>query len=59
MRGSELKYANDARNAVENSSAKGAWPLLVFLLAALIAAIAWASWATVEQVTNGIGRVIP
>ena len=59
MRGSELKYANDARNAVENSSAKGAWPLLVFLLATLIAAIAWASWATVEQVTNGIGRVIP
>ncbi len=59
MRNDELRYANDARGAIENHQVKGAWLLLLLIAAAMIAAIIWASWATVERTTTGIGKVIP
>ncbi len=59
MRREELKFANDARNAVENTRALGAWMLLFFIAVLFAASVVWASWATVEQTTVGVGRVIP
>ena len=59
MQGEELKFANDARNAVENASVPGAWAMLFAIAALLCGAVWWASWASVEQTTNGQGRVIP
>ena len=43
MKSNELKFANDARNAVEIASVPGAWAFLLFLFAFLAAAIWWAS----------------
>ena len=59
MKNDELKFANDARNAVENAAVPGAWVFLLFLFVFFAAVVWWASWAKVEQVTNGIGEVIP
>ncbi len=59
MRNEDLKYANDARNAVENSSLPGAWLLLVVVAVLMCAGVWWASWAKIEQTAIGAGRVIP
>lgn len=52
-------FANDVRSALEGRRMVRAWPLLIVLLALLIAAGVWARFATIEEVTTGDGRVIP
>ncbi len=59
MSSKDLEFANNARNAVEQTKIKGAWPLLFFIILGLVAAVAWAAWAKVEQVSSGLGKVIP
>lgn len=59
MAGEELRFANDARAALEGATARGAW-LLIFIILLMFGAFAgWAAWAEVEQTTSGEGRVIP
>ena len=55
----DLKFAHDAKSAVESNTVRGAWTLLFFVILGLVALVGWASWAKVEQVTKGTGRVIP
>ena len=55
----ELDFANNPKEAIETSNPKGAWGFLIFTILLFAAGLWWASWATVEQVTNGLGTVIP
>ena len=59
MRNQDLKYANDARNAVEKSTMPSAWVLLVVVILVICSAVWWASFAKIEQSATGEGRVIP
>ena len=59
MRSQDLKYANDARNAVEKSTMPSAWVLLIVVILVICSALWWASWARIEQSATGEGRVIP
>ncbi len=55
----DFKFANDASGAVEQSSSFGAWATTMIVASLMAAAVTWASFAEVEQVTSGQGRVIP
>lgn len=53
------EFANDI--AAGATAARGAsyWPLLLALLAGIIAFVVWAWQAEIEEITSGQGRVIP
>jgi len=55
----EFEFANDIRTALEERSPRTAWMLILAIVFAAGAGIAWANWAIVEEVTTGSGRVIP
>ncbi|MGI9475631.1 MAG: HlyD family type I secretion periplasmic adaptor subunit [Hyphomicrobiaceae bacterium] len=55
----DLDFANDVRQALEQRAPRGAWMALLTIAAMMAAALAWASWAELEEVTSGQGRVIP
>jgi len=55
----EFEFANDIRTALEERSPRTAWMLILAIVLAAAAGIAWANWAIVEEVTTGSGRVIP
>ncbi|MEL7430025.1 MAG: HlyD family type I secretion periplasmic adaptor subunit, partial [Pseudomonadota bacterium] len=55
----DFEFTNDIRGALHNEGIRGAWTLLFIIVLLLVAAIAWASWATVSQSAVGAGRVIP
>ena len=55
----DLDFANDVRAALEQQAPRGTWTILLVILAMVAAAIGWASWAILEEVTSGEGRVIP
>lgn len=59
MADDELNFANDAMGAVDYSSRSSAWLVLLLIGLTLGAAIGWASWAVVQQVTTGEGKIIP
>lgn len=59
MADDELNFANDAMGAVDYSSRSSAWLVLLLIGLTLAAAIGWASWAVVQQVTTGEGKIIP
>lgn len=59
MADDELNFANDAMGAVDYSSRSSAWLVLLLIGLTLVAAIGWASWAVVQQVTTGEGKIIP
>lgn len=59
MRGNDLKFANDARSAATRAATGTTWLLLLVIAAALATAVAWASFAEVDQITTGTGKVIP
>lgn len=59
MRNVDLDFANDARGAIESAVTPGAWRILFATALLLGVAVSWASWAHVDQITTGVGRVIP
>lgn len=52
-------FANDVRAALDARRTVNAWPLLSLLFLLLLAGGVWASFAEIEEVTIGEGRVIP
>ncbi|MEM8750511.1 MAG: HlyD family type I secretion periplasmic adaptor subunit [Pseudomonadota bacterium] len=59
MANDELEFANDANGSVDHSAQSANWQFLIVIAALMLAAIVWAAWANIQQVTNGEGRVIP
>ncbi len=59
MRTDDLRFAANAKHAYEKSYSRGPWMLILCLLCLMASLLAWAWWATVEEVTRGTGRVIP
>lgn len=59
MRADEFEFANDVRAALEERAPRTAWLLVLAIAVLLAAGAAWASWAKVEEVTVGSGKVIP
>ena len=59
MSDDDFKFANDAHSAVEQSGSGAAWLTLCAVGLLMASAIFWASYAQVEQITGGQGRVIP
>lgn len=55
----EFRFANDIRAAMEERTPKVAWTLVLMAGFLLAGAFVWANWAIVEEVTTGVGRVIP
>jgi membrane fusion protein, adhesin transport system len=54
-----IAYANDASAAVDDRSSGYGFTLLFVIASLLVATFAWASYAVLDEVTTGIGRVIP
>ncbi len=59
MSSDEFAYANQVRTALEERAPRTAWLILLILFLLIAAALVWARWAVVEEVTTGHGRVIP
>ncbi len=55
----EMDFANNPRAAIETSNPRGAWGFLLFAVLVFTVGLWWASWAKIEQVTSGVGSVIP
>ena len=55
----DFEYANNVRAAADENRPANAWLPLLVIIALILSALAWASTAVVEEVTNGTGRVIP
>lgn len=55
----DFAYANDVRAALRSRRGDGAWLQLIVIAALIAAAVGWAHFAVVEEVTTGQGRVIP
>jgi len=58
-RRSDLDYAGDVEAALRQGPRLATHLLLLVIVGLFVSAILWASWATVEEVTRGSGRVIP
>ena len=52
-------FANDVRAALDQTSRKGVWFLLLAVLLLMATLGVWAYFAELEEVTTGEGRVIP
>jgi len=59
MADDELNFANDAMGAVDYSARSSAWLILLLVGSIIAAGVGWASWAVVQQVTTGEGKIIP
>jgi membrane fusion protein, adhesin transport system len=59
MKRLERTFANDVDAALDRQGSRSAWPLLLLLTGGLIAGLAWANFAILDEVTHGEGRVIP
>lgn len=59
MRSRDIKFANNAKNAIEHGTVPGAWMVVAIIALLMVAFVWWASWAVVEQTTSGTARVIP
>ncbi len=55
----DIDYARNAKEAMRGDRVRGANFLLWAILALLVSAAIWASYAEVDEVTKGQGRVIP
>ncbi len=55
----ELDYMSDTSAALLLKSPRGGRLMIFFCLLALSAAIFWAGWAQVDEITRGDGRVVP
>lgn len=59
MASEEIRFANDARAAIERPVSPAAWLLLGAIAIAMAGFVTWAAFAQIEQTTTGSGRVIP
>ncbi|MGE0847204.1 MAG: HlyD family type I secretion periplasmic adaptor subunit [Flavobacteriaceae bacterium] len=55
----DLAFTNDVRAAVAERGTRGGWVQIFVVALALAAALGWASYATLDEVTSGQGTVIP
>lgn len=55
----ELEYVDDQTAALLLNTPSSARVMLWVMIAFFIAASAWASWAEIDQVTRGQGKVVP
>ena len=55
----DFNFANNVRAAMEERAPKTAWVLILSIFFLLMLAFGWSQWAVVEEVTTGVGRVIP
>ncbi|MCB1508701.1 MAG: HlyD family type I secretion periplasmic adaptor subunit [Hyphomicrobiaceae bacterium] len=53
------RFANDIRAALVAPESFGRWPLLWIVAAMLVVFLVWAFLAGLEEVTTGIGRIVP
>lgn len=53
------KFANDIRAALDKQGITNLVPILFLIAAMLIGFIAWAKYAVLQEVTSGLGKVIP
>ena len=56
---SDYEFASDVDEALHRGARLSTHLLLFAIIGLFAAAIAWASWASIEEVTRGDGRVIP
>ena len=60
LTGEDLSYVKDARFLIRRRIGGGSSGWLPWLAVALVGVLIWwASWAEMEEVTRGIGKVIP
>jgi len=59
LRKEDLEFVRDARAALRGERVPGANLLLAGIIAAVVVGVLWASQATIDEVTKGIGKVIP
>ncbi len=55
----EMSFANNLQGALESSARRSAWTTLMLVSALLLSLLLWASLAAIEEVTSGIGKVVP
>ena len=55
----EFDFANDARSAVLERTPWVAWVQTAVIALMVLAAIVWASFARLDEVTHAVGRVVP
>ena len=55
----ELEYMSDASAALLLKSPKGGRMLVIISLVAILIGIIWASWAEIDEITRGDGKVVP
>ncbi|MEM9360117.1 MAG: HlyD family type I secretion periplasmic adaptor subunit [Pseudomonadota bacterium] len=55
----DIAFANDIRAALDQRTSGAAWLTVLIIALLLLSVVAWASWAKLEEVTTGEGRVIP
>jgi len=59
MRQDEFDFANDIKAAHQERAPSLAWLILVIIFVIVFAGLYWAQQAVLEEVTTGLGRVIP
>ncbi|HKI97775.1 MAG TPA: HlyD family type I secretion periplasmic adaptor subunit [bacterium] len=57
--GADLDFVADARAALLYDAPRGARLILWVTVACIAAGLGWAAWAQVDEVTRGVGRVVP
>jgi adhesin transport system membrane fusion protein len=55
----EMSYAGNLQGALEHSARRTAWMSLCVVSALIGSAFLWAGLAKVEEVTSGVGKVVP
>lgn len=55
----DLSYIQDAKSAVKGERIRGANWLLVAVAASIIGLVVWSTYADIDEVTKGQGKVIP
>jgi len=57
--GVDEQFANDIRAALDQGGRTNLLPALVVVAVMIGGFITWAQWATLEEVTTGLGRIVP
>lgn len=57
--GADEQFANDIRAALDQGGRTNLLPALVVVAVMIGGFITWAQWATLEEVTTGLGRIVP
>lgn len=57
--GVDEQFANDIRAALDQGGRTNLLPALLIVSVMIGGFIAWAQWATLEEVTTGLGRIVP